>query len=100
VTEDVEFRDLEGLLAMTEHDGRYEDRRGRRRTTEQAAMTDSKSLAVLARCEKCLQEKETKEHDCLAASTTCFCNTAPWSLDRTADSLRLRKHGRTRCKRV
>lgn len=27
VTEDVEFRDLEGLLAMTEHDGRYEGRR-------------------------------------------------------------------------
>ena len=37
-------------------------------------MTDSKSLAVLTRCGKCLEEKEMKEHGCwwprLLASAT------------------------------
>lgn len=38
---------------------------GRRRTAEQAAITDSKSLVVLTRSEKGLEEKEAKkEHGC------------------------------------
>lgn len=79
---------------MAEHDGRLKVGGGRRRT---ATMTDSKSLAVLTRSEKGLEEEETKEHDCWRPRQLA---NASRGLDRIADSLRLRKHGRTRFKRV
>jgi hypothetical protein len=90
--EDVEFRGLEELLAMTET--RWKVKVGVAREGPHNGLHDR--LEVIG-CSNQMWEMPRGEGDegarLLVASTTCSCNIASWSLD-------LRKRGRSRGKRA